>query len=792
MQLSQRLRAGRPWVITVGLMLVLTALATAQTIIVDNSDAGFTILDTQTWTTGTATAGHYGADYRYRNTTGFDGSTASQVEWRPNLPSAGNYQVSIYYPQGGNRANNAPFTVHYAGGNSTFAVNQQTGGGQWNILGTFAFTAGTSGSVSLSSNANASVVIADAVSFTLITTTVQLTMAVNPAGWGTTSPAVGGPYTKALNEVVPISATPALGYQFDHWAVSAGSAVANPTLATTTVTMDQSKTVTAVFIVEQPSPPEFRGFWADAFNSGFKSTAQIDAMVSRAVAGNYNAIVPEVLAYHDTGGSGHGAYWNSTIVPKASDITGGIDPLAYLVQQAHANGLEVHCWLVAFRASTTWPPAGNATVAAHPEWLMVRQADMNLGPLPLNDGDSGTTDPYTFDAGSPEFQSYLMSIVYELSNNYDIDGIHWDYIRYTQTNGGYPTDPNYANSSLKRFQRITGYSGTPPYSGNTSWNDFRRRTVTEVVRRATSIAATASNPRQPLRYSIAGVTWYPANSDFHQTGAYSLFSDWEYWQSMGYIDATIPMAYFDEQGSYTATYRAWVTNSVNWANAAGRHTYIGPGIYMNSFANSVVQMTYARNAGAHGLNTYSYTGTNDTGTTWSDWYPYVATNFFTSPADVPVMPWRDPVTATQGTIYGRVTNGATGAPIDNANIKINGVTQVQTDGNGYYILTKLTAGASGTIVPVSAVATGYTEVVRPRALAERAGFTEINLALGSWLSGDYDVDGHVDWADFGYFWPALTGPNNGPVPAGADLFDFDADTDIDLPDFAVFQRSFTG
>jgi uncharacterized lipoprotein YddW (UPF0748 family) len=108
-------------------------------------------------------------------------------------------------------------------------------------------------------------------------------------------------------------------------------------------------------------PPQFRGYWADAFNVGFKSHAEIDAMISRAVAGGYNAIVPEILAYQDNVGNGHGAYWDSAIIPRASDIDPGLaDPLAYMVQQAHAAGLEVHCWLV---ASASAPPGHRAAIA---------------------------------------------------------------------------------------------------------------------------------------------------------------------------------------------------------------------------------------------------------------------------------------------------------------------------------------------------------------------------------------------------------------------------------------------
>jgi len=757
--------------------LAATALQ-AQTVIVDNADPGFTVL-TGEWSTGTTAPGHWGADYRFRTTTGY-GTPIGEVEWRPNLPHAGAYQVAIYYPQGTNRANNAPFTVHHAGGATTFLVNQQQNGGQWNVLGTFTFAAGTAGYVTLSNDANPSVVIADAVSFTAESSTTWLTMTVTPTGAGTTSPPVGGPYAYSFNEVVPIAASPVAGFQFHHWEVSGGAAVADPTTPNTTVTMDQDKTVTAVFVQQGATTGEFRGFWADAFHPGFKSIDEINTMIGWALAGNYNAIVAEVLAFQDTGASGHGAYWNSSLVPRAADIVGGIDPLAELVTRAHAAGLEVHCWLVAFRVSSTWPPNGNPTVAAHPEWLMVPRASMGTV--------AKVGSYYTFDPGSPGVQEYLASIVRELCTNYGIDGIHWDYIRYTQVDAGYPADPNYSGSSLRRFQAITGYGGVPD-PNEPSWCNFRRRTITEVVRRGMTETAASLSVRQPLRHTAALVTWYPANSDFTQTNPYKLFCDWKYWQQMGYLDATIPMCYFDEN-SYPSTYRAWVNNSVAWAQSYGRHTYIGPGIYMNTFADSRTQLLYARNAGAQGLCTYSYQSTNDGGQPWSDWYPYVAANVFTQPASPPGMPWRDPNLATQGFVYGRVTNGATGTPIDNATIKLNGFVQLQTDGNGCFLLTRLAAGPDGSLLPISAVAPGYTEVARPLVRVMRAGFTEANFALGLWRAGDYDVDGDVDLTDRGRLLPCLTAPDVGPPPPGCDLFDFDSDLDVDLADFAVFHTSF--
>ncbi len=759
-------------------LTVLAHTAAGQVITVDNSDPDFTLLH-GAWNSG-AYGNPHGADYDWTLTTSGGGAPAL-AEWRPHLPEAGVYQVAVWYVQGSNRADNAPFTVNHASGSITIPVNQQTAGETWLVLGSFAFEEGTTGYVTLGNSANPSVVIADAVRFTPETSEVQLTMEASPAAWGSTDPLEGGPYARYLNEVVPISAAAAPGYQFHHWEVSVGAQVANPSAAETTVVMDDSKTVMAVFVEEGLVSPEFRGFWADAFHTGFKSAAQIDAMVARAVAGNYNAIVAEVLAYQDTSGSGHGAYWNSAILPKATDISGGIDPLAYLVQQAHANGIEVHPWLVAFRVSTAWPPSGNSILTAHPEWLMVPRSSTGGGPATV-DGK------YVLDPGSPDVQDYLLSIVRELLTEYDVDGIHWDYIRYTSTDAGYPAYTWYDKSGLARFRQVTGYSGTPS-TGYGPWNDFRRRGITELVRRAQlEVAVTAADPNQPRRHSAALITWGNAPPSFQSTSSWALFQNWREWMEMGYLDAGIPMTYYDDD-AYPSWYRNWVDQGLVWSY--GRHLFVGPGIYLNDFADSLDQIEYAQDAGADGICTYSYASTSDAGADWT-WYPYVASNAFAEPAPPPEMPWRDPAVTVVGAVYGRVTDGATGEPIDDATVKGNGFPLAQTDGNGFFIVTRLGTEPGGTYYPLSAVKDGYAEVLRPAVLIERAGYSEANFALGDWLPGDYDVDGDVDWQDFARLEGCLTGPAADSPAAGCDLFDFDGDDDVDLLDYQVLGASFAG
>ncbi len=87
---------------------------------------------------------------------------------------------------------------------------------------------------------------------TPITITYTLTMAVSPAGAGTTVPSIGAysGYAKDFEENISASAN--AGYHFVNWTVSTGAAALAPNSASTTVTMDANKTVTANFEADVP------------------------------------------------------------------------------------------------------------------------------------------------------------------------------------------------------------------------------------------------------------------------------------------------------------------------------------------------------------------------------------------------------------------------------------------------------------------------------------------------------------------------------------------------------------
>jgi hypothetical protein len=128
-------------------------------LVVDNRDRGFSVVAGD-WPTSVASvaAGNMGLDTRYNAS----GSGGDKARFTPQISTAGNYRVSVWWASHTNRATNTPFTIVYNGGSQTIRVNQQTQGGQWYTLGTFNFAIGTGGYVQVSDDTDG-YVIADAV-----------------------------------------------------------------------------------------------------------------------------------------------------------------------------------------------------------------------------------------------------------------------------------------------------------------------------------------------------------------------------------------------------------------------------------------------------------------------------------------------------------------------------------------------------------------------------------------------------------------------------------------------------
>lgn len=77
----------------------------------------------------------------------------ASAEWRPDLPTAGDYEVWAWVPNHANSTPVARYTVTSADGTTVTEIDQRSGGMKWLSLGTAQFDAGTAGAVTLTNGA---------------------------------------------------------------------------------------------------------------------------------------------------------------------------------------------------------------------------------------------------------------------------------------------------------------------------------------------------------------------------------------------------------------------------------------------------------------------------------------------------------------------------------------------------------------------------------------------------------------------------------------------------------------
>jgi len=181
-----------------------------------------------------------------------------------------------------------------------------------------------------------------------------------------------------------------------------------------------------VAVVEEAPAREFRGVWVTTvINLDFPSQPgltnaeikrEIDYIVEHSRALGLNAIVLQVRPAGD-------AIYPSAIFPWSKYITGeqglppadGFDPLAYWLEQSHANGLELHAWINPYRVThgTSRILDVNLLYPTNPARL---RRD-----LVVPHGNALYLDP-----GFPASRQLIIDGVVELLQNYDLDGIHMD------------------------------------------------------------------------------------------------------------------------------------------------------------------------------------------------------------------------------------------------------------------------------------------------------------------------------------------------------------------------------
>ncbi len=305
--------------------------------------------------------------------------------------------------------------------------------------------------------------------------------------------------------------------------------------------------------------------------------------------------------------------YDSQIEPYNAILTGkmgvspGYDPLTFAVEECHKRGMECHAWVVTI-------PLGN------------RKHVASLGPKSVVKRKPAICVPYKreyfLNPGHPDTKLYLRSIVEEIVSSYDVDGVHFDYLRYPERVGNRFADQ-------REFRR---------YGNGRSLDQWRRDNLSELVR---TLYGAVKALKPWVKVSSSPVGKYndtPRYSSRGWNAFQTVYQDVQGWLGEGIQDQIYPMLYFRGNNFYPF--------ALDWQEqSCGRHVVPGLGIYFLdpregnwSLSDIKRQMQFCRTHGLAGEAHYrvKYLMDNTQGL-----YDLLATNDYRYPALQPPMPWLD-------------------------------------------------------------------------------------------------------------------------------------------------------
>lgn len=357
------------------------------------------------------------------------------------------------------------------------------------------------------------------------------------------------------------------------------------------------------------SSEQTRALWVT--RTTLTSPDAIRQMVGAAQAGGFNTLLVQVRGRGD-------AYYNSTLEPRANELLAkpSFDPLATVLEEAHASGMKVHAWVAVnlVSSSVTLPASRDHIIYRAPEWLMVprelaaemKKVDLR-SPAYLGQLARWTRAHSSIVEGlyaSPlhlAAQDHTAAVIAEIAAKYPIDGVHLDYVRFPNE------DFDYSPSAIEQFKTAILPNLTErerkeaaareqldpaayPNLFPSRWNDFRRERLTTLVIKIRTAVKTAR----------PGVVVSAAVVPDAQVAFDSRLQDWRGWVEQSLLDVLCPMAYTTDADTFQkqiAAARAFSGSKPVWA---------GIGAYQLTAPQTLAHIAAANKLGAAGVILYSY------------------------------------------------------------------------------------------------------------------------------------------------------------------------------------------
>ena len=284
------------------------------------------------------------------------------------------------------------------------------------------------------------------------------------------------------------------------------------------------------------------------FSSEAAFTADVSAIMANTANLGLNTVIVQVRPFGD-------ALYNSTLFPASHLLTGvqgeGVDydPLAILVNAAHAAGLRIEAWLNPYRVRLN---------AEKPAALSGENPAVQWMNDPLTAGYvHAVGDGIYYDPGVPAVRALIADGVREIVENYDVDGVLFDDYFYPTTDPAFDADTYAA------------------YGGGMALSVWRKENVNALVR---EVYALIKQLRPACSFGISPSGNIRNNIDQQYSDIYLWLS------SPGYVDYLMPQLYWGFDYTMQTGSRAFAFENclADWAalpRAASVQLYVALGAY---------------------------------------------------------------------------------------------------------------------------------------------------------------------------------------------------------------------
>ena len=345
-------------------------------------------------------------------------------------------------------------------------------------------------------------------------------------------------------------------------------------------------------------------------------TASVDSIITFSLENDIDKLFYQVRSRGD-------ALYFSQLVSRYEKLDSLFDPLDYVIKQTSNMDIEIHAW---FNSYILWSSEKVPSDSTHlyyncNDCFAVDLNGKSDKSIMENKFHSSDWEGVFLSPLNPKVNDYLLDVLLELVNNYEIDGIHLDYIRYQDNFYGYN------KYGIQEFENIFsinpidikrgiistrfGYEQSYVDSIKNNWDQFKMDKITEFIR---SIKYSIINDSLDLQLSAA------VKPDILEA-KFRWYQDWTSWIDEELLDFCVVMNYYTDFNKFNSINRIISTEVKN-----KKRVNIGISVFnqsQNSISNKIM---YSRLNGYDNFTLFPYDLNKDT----TNWYKpvYKTLNFY--------------------------------------------------------------------------------------------------------------------------------------------------------------------